>query len=77
MKYTQSVSSLCLFALTFCSGCLVVSTHKVDVAGNINVSGRVPVALGTYSPVTQEIHALNCCLTSGEYFMKGKRIPVA
>ena len=55
----------------------MVSTHKVDVAGNINVSGRVPVALGTYSPVTQEIHALNCCLTSGEYFMKGKRIPVA
>jgi hypothetical protein len=77
MKYTQLVSSLSMVALTFCSGCLVVSTHKVDVAGNINVSSIVPVAVGTYSSVTQEIHPLNCCVTSGENLMKGKLIPVA
>jgi hypothetical protein len=76
MKYSRLASALCLAILTFCSGCLVVSTHKVDVSGDVNVSGGVPIALRTYPQATQEVHAVSCCLTSGENFTKGKRIPV-
>jgi hypothetical protein len=78
MKYTHLMSGLVgLAILPFCSGCLVVSTHKVNVSGNVNVSGGVPVVVRANSQPTQAVHPVSCCLTSAENYLKGKRIPVA
>jgi hypothetical protein len=77
MNYSKLVSGLGLALLTCCSGCLVISTHKVDVAGDVNVSGGVPVLARPYSQATQQLHSVSCCLTSAENYLKGKRIPVS
>jgi hypothetical protein len=76
MKYTKLASGLCLAGLTLCSGCLVISTHKVNMSNEVNVA-TVPATYRSSAQAAQEIHALSCCLTSGENVMKGKRIPMA
>lgn len=47
------------------------------MSGDVNVSGVRTAASNKYPQVTQSVHAASCCLTSGEYFTKGKRVPVA
>jgi hypothetical protein len=76
-KYSRLASGIFVAALAFTSGCLVVSTHKMDVSGDVNISGGVPVVLRPSSQPTQELRVATCCLTSGEYVRQGKLVPVA
>lgn len=73
MKYASLGS--CLVLLAFCSGCVVVSTQKVDVAGNVNVGATAP-APRVYTGPIQAVHGVSCCLTTVGNYKEGKLVPI-